>query len=238
MDQLKEAVAAAFDKVVASGAIEEAIHKQIGVAVTAGISEHLRDYSAFGKALKEKIGTLIEIDLDKIDLPSYRQLAGDIIKKRVGAVMSAEFTEKLDKDIAELLAPAPATITLQELLDEFIESKKDAWNAHQLRGEKFTLNINRSENCDGYVDVSIDEDPNQGRHSLCTIHLRIAGDGEVWALSLGGADIKNKIFVGPLFNFEKRLFQMYTAKTRLIIDADAEAGDFNCTFPYSDNDHY
>ena len=224
MDQLKEAVAAAFDKVVASGAIEEAIHKQIGAAVTAGINEHLRDYSDFGKALKAKIGTLIEVDLDTIDLPSYRQLVGDIIKKRVGAVMSAEFTEK------------PATITLQALLDEFIESKKDAWNAHQLRGEKFTLNINRSENCDGYVDVSIDEDPNQGRHSSCAIHLRIRGDGEVWALSLGGADIKNKIFVGPLFNFEKRLFQMYTAKTRLIIDADAEADDFETTFPYNDND--
>jgi hypothetical protein len=236
MDQLKEAVAAAFDKVVASGAIEEAIHKQIGAAVTAGINEHLRDYSDFGKALKEKIGTLIEIDLDTIDLPSYRQLVGDIIKKRVGAVMSTEFTEKLDKDIAELLAPAPATITLQELLDEFIESKKDAWNAHQLRGEKFTLNINRSDRHDGYIDISIDEDPDQERHTSCAIHLRIRGDGEVWGLSLGGADIKNKIFAGPLFNFEKRLFQMYTAKTRLIIDANADADDFETTFPYNDND--
>jgi len=236
MDQLKEAVAAAFDKVVASGAIEEAIHKQIGAAVTAGINEHLRDYSDFGKTLKAKIGTLIEIDLDTIDLPSYRQLVGDIIKKRVGAVMSTEFTEKLDKDIAELLEPVPASITLQALLDEFIESKKDAWNAHELRGEKFTLNINRSENCDGYLDVSIDEDPNQARHSSCAIHLRIRGDGEVWALSLGGTDIKNKIFVGPLFNFEKRLFQMYTAKTRLIIDADADVDDFDTTFPYNDND--
>ena len=233
MDQLKEAVAAAFDKVVASGAIEEAIHKQIGAAVTAGINEHLRDYSDFGKALKAKIGTLIEVDLDTIDLPSYRQLVGDIIKKRVGAVMTTEFTEKLGKDISELLQPAPAEITLENLLEEFKASKKDAHNAYELSGNRFTLIIERNERLDGYMDVYLDEEPRKEKYS-CDIHFRIKDAGEVWSLKLNGDDLKNKIFVGPMFNFEKRLFQMYTAKTRLIIEADADADDFDTEFPYND----
>ena len=233
MDQLKEAVAAAFDKVVASGAIEEAIHNQIGAAVTASINEHLRDYSDFGKALKAKIGTLIEVDLDTIDLPSYRQLVGDIIKKRVGAVMTTEFTEKLDKDISELLQPAPAEITLENLLEEFKASKKDAHNAYELSGNRFTLIIERNERLDGYMDVYLDEEPHKEKYS-CDIHFRIKDAGEVWGLKLNGDDLKNKIFVGPMFNFEKRLFQMYTAKTRLIIEADADADDFDTEFPYND----
>ena len=233
MDQLKEAVAAAFDKVVASGAIEEAIHNQIGAAVTASINEHLRDYSDFGKALKAKIGTLIEVDLDTIDLPSYRQLVGDIIKKRVGAVMTTEFTEKLDKDISELLQPAPAEITLENLLEEFKASKKDAHNAYELSGNRFTLIIERNERLDGYMDVYLDEEPHKEKYS-CDIHFRIKDAGEVWGLKLNGDDLKSKIFVGPMFNFEKRLFQMYTAKTRLIIEADADADDFDTEFPYND----
>ena len=233
MDQLKEAVAAAFDKVVASGAIEEAINKSIASAVNSAINEQLRDYSDFGKALKAKVATLVEINLDEIDIPSYRQLVGDIVKKRVGAVMSAEFTEKLDKDIAELLAPAPAEITLENLLEEFKASKKDAHNAYELSGNRFTLIIERNERLDGYMDVYLDEEPQKEKYS-CDIHFRIKDAGEVWGLKLNGDDLKNKIFVGPMFNFEKRLFQMYTAKTRLIIEADADADDFDTEFPYND----
>lgn len=235
MDQLKQAVAAAFDNVVVSGAIEAAIQEQIGKAVTSAIKDQISGYnSEFSKKIDAKIKGLLDVNLDEIDLPSYRQLIADVIKSRVGAVMSAEFTEKLDKDIGELLQPAPVEITLEQLLEEFIESKKDAYNAYELRGNDFTLIIERSEHHSTYVDVYIDEDSGTEKYS-CAIQLRLKGDGEVWGVSLGGKDLKDKIFVGPLFNFEKRLFQMYTAKTRLIIPADATEDDYTTTFPYGDN---
>lgn len=231
MDQLKEAVSQAFNNVVASGAIEAALQEQLSKAVTTAIKDQISGYNSdFSKKINDKIKTLIDVNLDEIDLPSYRQLIADIIKIRVGSAMTMEFTEKLDKDISEMLQPALATITLEQLLAEFVESKKYAYNAYELRGQEFMLIIERSDLSDGYHDVYIDEERKHEKYR-CDIHLRIKGDGEVWALSVSGQDVKNKIFVGPLFNFEKRLFQMYTAKTRLIIPADATADDFDTRFP-------
>jgi len=234
MEDLKVAVSTAFANVVASGAIEAAIQDQVGKAITSAIKDQISGYnSEFGKKINEKVKTLIDINLDEIDLPSYRQLIGDVIKQRVGAVMSTEFTEKLDKDICELLQPVPAEITLENLLGEFVASKRDAYNVYELSGNDFTLIIERSERADSYVDIYIDEEPSKQKYS-CDIHLRIKGEGEVWAIKLNGDDLKNKIFVGPLYNFEKRLFQMYTTKTRLIIAAGATEDDFDTTFPYHD----
>lgn len=234
MDQLKNAVTVAFDNIVASGAIEAAIQEQIGKAVTGAIKDQISGYNSdFSKKINERVKALIDVNLDEIDLPSYRQLIADIIKKRVGAVMTTEFTEKLDKDIGELLQPAPAEITLENLLEEFKASKKGAHNAYELSGNRFTLIIERNERLDGYMDVYLDEEPHKEKYS-CDIHFRIKDAGEVWGLKLNGDDLKSKIFVGPMFNFEKRLFQMYTAKTRLIIEADADADDFDTEFPYND----
>lgn len=235
MNELKEAVSRAFDSVVASGAIEQAIEKQVGEAVTAAIREQFSAYGDFSKAVKAKVATLVGVNLDHIDLPSYRDLVSKIIQARVGAVMTEQFTEKLGRDLDELLAPAPAEITLEALLKEFIESKSDEWNISQLRECEFTLVIDRSENCKGYVSIYLDEDADQSKHQ-CAIHIRMRDGGEVWGLEVGGTDIKSKIFVGPLFNFEKRLFQLYTARTKLILAPDAEADDFETRFHFGSDD--
>lgn len=236
MNQLKHAVAVAFDNIVASGTIEAAIQEQIGKSIASAIKDQIGGYnSEFSKKINERVKSLIDVNLDEIDLPSYRQLIADIIKQRVGAVMSKEFTEQLDKDISELLQPAPAEITLEQLLEEFTKYHIDYYGRDDLRGNKFTLAIEWSDRNDGYVDVFIDKDANTSNH-ICDIHLRIR-NGEIWGLKLNGDDFKRNIFAGPLFNFEKWLFQMYTAKTRLIIDANADAGDFDTTFPYNDNDN-
>ncbi|MRW82950.1 hypothetical protein GJ698_02445 [Pseudoduganella sp. FT26W] len=236
MDQLKDAVAAAFDNIVASGAIEAALQEQVGKAITSAIKDQIGGYNSdFTKKINERVKALIDVNLDEIDLPCYRQLVADIIKKRVGAVMTSQFTEQLDKDIAELLEPAPAEITLHALLEEFIKHNLDYYRRDELRGCDFTFKIERhpsSATGAEYVDVYIDAEP--GKYAGHDVHLRIKGAGEVWGLSLSGRDLKDKIFVGPLFAFEKRLFQMYTAKTRLIIPADATADDYTTTFPHND----
>ncbi len=235
MDQLKDAVSQAFDNVVASGAIETAIQEQINKTVVSAIKDQIGGYNSdFSKAVNEKVKTLIDVNLDEIDLPSYRQLIGDIIKQRVGAVMTTQFAEQLDKDISELLEPAPAEITLEQLLEDFTKHYIEYYGLDELRGQDFTLTIKWGERNDGYVDVFIDKDVGTSDYS-CNIYLRIR-NGEVWSLRLNGDDIKSKIFVGPLFAFEKRLFQMYTAKTRLIIPAGATADDYNTTFPGYDYD--
>lgn len=235
MNQLKDAVAQAFDNIVASGAIEKAIEKQIAETIASSIRDQFSSYGDFSKAIKAKINTLVDVDLAHIDLPSYRDLVGKIIQQRVGAVMTEQFTTHLDKDMCELLSPAPATITLEALLEEFVKVQLDGYRGEELRGNEFTLIIDRDKSASllssGYVDIYLDADDGTEKYQ-CAIHIRCRGEGEVWGLELGGTEIKNKIFVGPMFNFEKSLFQMYTAKTKLILPADATADDFETRYPY------
>ena len=240
MEELKQAVATAFDNVVASGAIEKAIHEQIGKCVESAIRDQFSTYGDFSKAIKAKVASLVDLNLDEIDLPSYRDLVSNVIKTRVGAVMTTQFTELLDKDISELLEPAPAEITLEQLLKDFVKHQMDQGGAYDLHGQDFTLYIQRSESSlsslSDYVDIYISKESNAGKYS-CEIQIGIKGEGEVWKLKVGGKDMKDQLFVGPIFSFEKRLFQMYTAKTRLILPAEACASDYDTTFPYPGEDN-
>lgn len=236
MDQLKQAVAAAFDNVIASGAIEQAIEKKIGETVTSIIEQQLRSYSDFGKALESKVASLIDINLNEIDLPSYRDLVGKVIQQRVGAAMSAQFTEQLGKDLDDLLSPAPAEITLEQLLKEFVEQQMDAYDADEYRGRDFSLYISRSDSNDGYVDVYFDKDGRKSMYS-CDFQLRTKNGGEVWGLRVDGVDPKKQLFLGPMFGFEKRLVQLYTARTKLVIPPNAEADDFDASFPENGDDY-
>ena len=51
MNELQQAVGAAFEKIVAAGTIEAAIEKKLTETVTSIIDHELRSYSDFGKAL-------------------------------------------------------------------------------------------------------------------------------------------------------------------------------------------
>jgi hypothetical protein len=43
--------------------------------------------------------------------------------------------------------------------------------------------------------------------------------GEVFHLSFQNQDVEKHLFAGPFYNFERSLFQMKAAKTRVILDA-------------------
>jgi len=231
MQELKNAVATAFDNVVASGAIEKAIQEQIGKCVETAVRDQFGYSGKMTKAINEKVAGLIDVNLDQIDLPSYRDLISKVIQKRVGAVMTTQFTEQLEKDIGEMLEPAPAEITLEQLLEDFVKHQMDQYDASEMRGRDFTLHIDRGDHNDGYVDIYFDKESNKSKYG-CDFMIRTKKGGEVWALRLDGDEMKNKLYVGPMYSFEKRLFQMYTAKTKLIIPAEASASDYDSTFPY------
>lgn len=232
MEQLKEAVAVAFDKIVASGAIEQAIQSKLQDTVASIIKEQMSTYSDFGKAVKEKVERALEINLGEISLPSYGDLIGKIIRTQIDASMRKEFADALEANLKGLLVPAPAEITLEKLLDDYIEHKK-GYGGGMYAGQDFTLVIERKDG--GYVWIGIDPEPEES-HIRCEIQLGVTARGEVYSLKFSGKDVKDNLFIGPLFNFELALFQMYTAKTKLIIPEDVHPHDYQTRFPYPGED--
>jgi len=232
MEDMKQAVAAAFDKVVASGAIEQAIEKQIGDTIGGIIKDQLRTYSDVGKAIEVQVKEALQIG--KMDLPSYADLIGKIVRRQVEVGMQNEATRQLEQNIAELLAPAPAEITLEQLINEFIEIRVE--DDDSIRGDDFTLLIDHSDGSTaGYKHIYLDPDARTSKYS-CAIQIDVQPSGEVYGLKVGGRDLKDQLFVGKLYGFERKLFQLFTAKSKLIVPDDAHYSDYPTSYPYHGDD--
>ena len=225
MEDLKTAVSTAFANVVASGAIEQAIEKQLASTIGDLIKHELREYSDFGKAIKERVQQAVCVNLGQMDLPSYNDLILQIIRRQVDGIMQSEAAQQLESNMTKLLEQAPAEITLQKLIEEFIEANKE-----NKEGQDFTLLIERKW---GSTYICLDEDAGKSEYS-CDFRLAIDKDGKVYSLILGAKDVAKTLFMGPFYGFERTLFQLYTAKSKVIVPADAEPHDFETSFPYND----
>jgi hypothetical protein len=227
MEQLKQAVAAAFDNVVASGAIEAAIEKQLASTIESLVRDQFTRYGDFGKALEAKVSELVQIDLVAIDMPSYSDLVGKIIKRQVEASMQGPFAVKLEKNIASLLEVAPAEITLEKLLDSFVEHNKDYCGDGRMWGKPFTLHIEDRDR--DFVDIYLDKEERTPKQD-CEIKFSLYA-GKVYNVKFGHKDMEKTLFTGGIYNFERELFQLFTAQSRLIVPVDAHPDDFETTFP-------
>lgn len=227
MEALKQAVAAAFDNVVASGAIEQAIEKQISETITKVVEEQFRSYSDFGKSIKDLVGRAVNLNLDEIDMPTYGDLVLKIIRRQLDVQMHGEFAKRLEADMAVLLAPGPTEISLEQIVESFVNSYKEEYGTDR-SGQEFTLLY---ENDSTFTYLYLDKDEDVGKWQ-CDYRIGIH-KGEVFSLSLGGNDVKDKLFIGGLRDFEKMIFQMHTRKTKVTISDDFSASDYN-HFPYRD----
>lgn len=231
MKELKQLVSEAFDKIVVSGAIEQAIEKQLAETISSVLRGQLRSYSDIGKVIEAQVKA--SLNIGTMELPSYADLIGKIVRRQVEAGMQNEATRQLEQNISELLAPAPAEITLDQLIDDFIKSRLDQ-SYSDIRGDSFTLIIEHAEGSTaGYKHIYIDCEYGTSKYS-CAIQIDVKPSGEVYGLKLGGKDLKDQLFVGPLYDFERKLFQLFTAKSKLIVPDDADASDYQTSFPYHD----
>lgn len=225
MDDLKSAVSTAFSNVVASGAIEQAIEKQLAATISSLIQNEMREYSDFGKAIKDRVQQAVCVNLDRMDLPSYNELILQIIRRQVDGVMHSDVAKQIEANMAKLLERPPASIKLEKLVEDFIESHKE-----DREGQDFTLLIERKY---GSTYVCLDVESGKSEYQ-CDFRLGINRDGDVYHLAFGGKEVSKSLFMGPFYGFERTLFQLYAAKTTLIVEADDHADNYSTEFPYDD----
>ncbi len=54
-------------------------------------------------------------------------------------------------------------------------------------------------------------------------------DGRVYSVRINEIAPKNALFIGPIYGFERKLFQLYAAGTKLVIDCDVD--DIDTSYP-------
>jgi hypothetical protein len=83
MQEIEDAVIAAFRGMVSSGKLNQIIKKKIGETVEGVIDSALRSYSDFDKALSTAVQGALHIDADKLALPGYNEIILQIVRKKL-----------------------------------------------------------------------------------------------------------------------------------------------------------
>lgn len=229
MKQLQQAVTESFNKIIESRVIEAAIEKKLTETIGAIIDSELRSYSDFGKQLSEHVKSALQVDFSHLGLASYNDIILKMIRRQVDGQIGNVIAAQVEAQMKDLLAPAPAEITLSKLISNFIEfSKSDACSCDA--PERISLHVEKSSY--GGHWISFDEKPGKTPYQ-CDYRLGVSDpDGKIFALHLEQRDTRKALFVGPIYGFERSLFQMHVAGTKLIVDGNED--DIDTSYPGHD----
>lgn len=217
---VRAAVIEALDKLVTSGAIEQAIEKQLAETMASVVKSELASYSDFGKRLSEAVKQSLALH-DRLDLPSYNHAILRIIERQVERGMQASIEREVAARMKELLTPAPESIKLSELVEQYIEHLNE-----QARGGCVCYGDGRItcllEDSDyGFRRLTLAKEAGKRRNDG-DIQIGITKEGRIYHLHFRDRDVEKEMFAGPFHGFERSIFQMRAAGTRIEIDAHPE----------------
>lgn len=215
MKEMELAVVAAFNKMAEDGAIQKVIEEKLAATVSEVVGKVLGRYSDFSKKLEDHVAATLNVDLCELNLVGYNETVLKIIRQQLDDSINTIGRARMEESMKELLSNPPAEITLSQLVEEM---KK----ANEREGYYECTCIVENSNtsfCSDYKRVYLDKEGGKDKRE-CDIQLAITGSGEVYSFSIRGQDLKTTIFAGPFYGFDRTLFQMYAAKTKLIVDED------------------
>jgi hypothetical protein len=215
------AVHKAFENMVTTGAVATIIEQHLMSCVQSAVKDALSSYGDFGKMLKEQVAKSLTIN-ENLGLPEYNDLILKIIRKQVDAQIGAQLQRNVAEQLAKLLETPPAEIKLSKLFEEFREYAVD----HYARDEEshFTVGMKNNDYRDGSYDVWFDL--KRDRSQFQSAHrVGVDADGCCWRLTVDNEDANQRLFLGPLFGFERLLFQIKVGGTKIIRDCTPDDVD-------------
>jgi len=216
MKELEEQIQKAFGAMVSSGKLATIIEENVQKSVESIIRSAFDYHGTVPRALAEYLNKNLKVDFEGIGLAGYNEFIAKIIRQKLDAVVFKYGEGLIGKQIDELLSNPPESITLSQLIEQYHKFAREEQDE-----EPFAMSceVIESDSVSGYCRVKLGAKSSRTR-SEKHYELALTGKGEVYSISAPySGDITKRLFVGPLFGFERLLFQMYAAKTRLVIDA-------------------
>lgn len=220
MKELEQAIQTAFAGMVSSGQLGKIIETNVQKAVEKTLDDVFKSYSPFQKNLTEHIQKTLNVDFGGIGLAGYNEIVLKIIKAKLDASVFKFAEKQISASLDELLENPPAEIKLSELV-EMLSKEARAEDNHE-RG--ISCHVVENDNNDRWGTVKLDKKPRVAARD-CQFDIAYTDKGEIYRIGIPyHGDVTKKLFAGPFFGFERALFQMYAAKTRLILD-DVDTGE-------------
>lgn len=218
MKELEDLILKSFAAMQASGAIEKIVTEQITKTVQEILSNSLRSSSQFGKDLEAAVKEGLKVDFRDIGFAGYNQIILKIVKDKLDASVHRHANEAFAEQLAALLQDPPKEIKLSELFSEFKTRVREDASREDI---EITCEVKTSRgSCAGYKSIEFHQEKDS-TYSGKTWSVSVTKDGEVYSISTPyHGDITKRVYLGNHYGFEQRLFQLWAAKSKLIVDLD------------------
>lgn len=197
---------------------EAFMRSKVQDSVKRHIESALASYSKLGKQIEEAVEKALRID-GKLDLPSYNQMIVRFIELQVQDLAEQAIQKTAAERLKELLTPAPEKIKLSELLEQYRKELADEQDDGCVcYGEDDDLNIScrvTDREHGGFRGIELREKASERTES---IYIGITKEGKVYHIRFRDQTIENRMFVGPVYGFERMIYQMKAAGTIIEVD--------------------
>lgn len=220
-----------------SEAGKQLVQKQIEDAVTRAIKEATSSYSPFMKQLEASLEKVMHVGSD-LDYASFGDAVRQIVERQLARAAQDSLQGKIGDRIKELLEPPPAEMKLSTLVETFVEDLREAakedggchCGSGPLRASFVVEHPRGTSGVQGFVDIGLDDEHDKKKVAECDIQMTLfLKKNEIFRLRFGRFNDMTTLFSGPLFGFEKALFQMKVGGTKMIFD-ESEAEDVNLDY--------
>lgn len=117
--KLNESVNAQMNSIIESGFIEQTIKSQLEKTISGIVNDSLKEYSDFGKAIKEKINAVLPLAASNVELPEYNKFVADICTKTFDKLLHEQAQEQIETLLkADLGVMENKVITAQDIQNE------------------------------------------------------------------------------------------------------------------------
>lgn len=214
-DMLADAIGKAFDQ----ERLQEMVEKSVTALVNDVIKNETREYSKFGgvirKAIQESLPQAIEIQ----NQSAFRDSIMKIISGRISAYKDDVLEKQMNSTISSLLESPPESILLSELVQKAVSMWKSESYIRQ-NSARPTVIVARSDGIvDGYYNIFLDPAAGTEKYA-CRCSIAITDGGEAYSIRVDGKETSKSLFVGPLYDFDRYLFWLYTGGTKIVVDKE------------------
>ena len=196
------------------GYVEKIVKIQLEKTLKDIVEDSLKSYGDFGKTLKEEIRSQMDINLAKLDIPSYNHVILNTIKAELERSVHEEGAKKIQEQMQELLGTSKEDYKLSELVKKMVEQDLELNELDYDDMQEITVIV---ENRYGSTYVSIDPEEDVSEYS-CKYRLTLDEDGTVRRAEIGDKSFDNKVIMGGLYGLDATIFKMWTRGSKLIID--------------------
>lgn len=213
---IAEALTGSIGRLTASGALDAMLDKHVEAAVDEAMRSLAGQYSDLGRLVKKAISDGLGIDAERLGLGAYQAKIVELVGDHVKGCIEGEWSEYMAQQLDEVLSNAPAEIKLTELLDELAQDEfrysSDIEPGHPCGQTE--VHVGEHSDPDDFFHVSWDF---EGKHRHSMKYKMMLGRGKIHHFHVRG-EIRRRI--GSLSALERRLFQLETGRTRVIVDME------------------